>query len=154
LHNRYYGYYSNVSRGKRRKQDQDGLLPSMLQPQEPSKGYRKTWARLIQKIYEIDPLTCPKCHGPMAIIAFIEAENVVEKILKHLGVCEVNPPYFRRVKPRPVCVRRTGRPPPRIAKSQSLHTEPHIKSVERRAWSEERSIAILVLSFRHSALCS
>jgi len=24
---RYYGYYSNVSRGKRNKQNQDGLIP-------------------------------------------------------------------------------------------------------------------------------
>jgi transcriptional regulator with GAF, ATPase, and Fis domain len=31
----------------------------------------KNWARLIQKIYEVDPLTCPKCQGRMRIIAFI-----------------------------------------------------------------------------------
>ena len=29
---------------------EDGLAPSILQPDEPSKGYRKNWARLIQKI--------------------------------------------------------------------------------------------------------
>jgi hypothetical protein len=57
---RYYGYYSNVCRGQRKKANEDGLVPSILQPDEPSKGYRKNWARLIQKIYEIDPLTCPK----------------------------------------------------------------------------------------------
>jgi len=27
---RYYGYYSNVSRGKRNKQNQDGLIPCIL----------------------------------------------------------------------------------------------------------------------------
>jgi len=106
---RYYGYYSNVSRGSRKKSDQDGLIPCLLQPEESSKGYRKNWARLIQKIYEVDPLTCPKCHGPMGIIAFIEAEDVIEKILKHLGLWEVKP-----------------RPPPRQAKTQPLYTEPHI----------------------------
>jgi len=58
---RYYGFYSNVSRGKRKKQDQDGLIPSILEPDGSSKEYRKNWARLIQKIYEVDPLTCPKC---------------------------------------------------------------------------------------------
>ncbi len=31
---RYYGHYSNVSRGKRKKQDQDGLIPSILEPVE------------------------------------------------------------------------------------------------------------------------
>jgi hypothetical protein len=106
---RYYGYYSNVCRGQRKKANEDGLVPSILQPDEPSKGYRKNWARLIQKIYEIDPLTCPKCHGPMAVIAFIEAEDVIEKILKHLGLWELTP-----------------RPPPRMGKAQPLSTEPHI----------------------------
>jgi len=40
---RYYGYYSNVSRGRRKKAGQDGLVPSILQPEESSKGYRKNW---------------------------------------------------------------------------------------------------------------
>lgn len=47
---RYYEYYSNVSRGKRKKQNQDGLIPCILEPEESSKEYRKNWARLIQKI--------------------------------------------------------------------------------------------------------
>ena len=29
---RYYGYYSNVSRGKRKKNDHDGLIPCILEP--------------------------------------------------------------------------------------------------------------------------
>ena len=48
---RYYGYYSNVSRGKRQKENQDGLIPCILEPEENSKAYPKNWARLIQKIY-------------------------------------------------------------------------------------------------------
>jgi hypothetical protein len=50
------------------------------------KEYRKNWSRLIQKIYEVDPLTCPKCQGRMKIISFIEDEEVIKKILKHLGL--------------------------------------------------------------------
>ena len=57
---RYYGYYSNVSRGKRKKQDLDDIIPSILEPEGSSKAFRKNWARLIQKIYETDPLCCPK----------------------------------------------------------------------------------------------
>ena len=53
---RYYGHYSNVSRGKRKMQDQDGLIPSILEPDGSSNEHRKNWARLIQKIYEADPL--------------------------------------------------------------------------------------------------
>ena len=85
---RYYGHYSNVSRGKRKKQDQDGLIPSILEPDGSSKAYRKHWARLIQKIYEVNPLTCPKCTGSMRILCFIEDELLIEKILKHLGLWE------------------------------------------------------------------
>ena len=44
---RYFGYYSNVSRGKRKKQDKDEWIPCILQPEESSKEYRKNWARLI-----------------------------------------------------------------------------------------------------------
>jgi len=28
-----------------------------------SKEYRRNWARLIQKIYQVNPLICPKCQG-------------------------------------------------------------------------------------------
>jgi len=97
---RYYGYYSNVSRGKRKKGDSDELIPSILEP-DSSKGYRKNWARLIQKIYEVDPLTCPKCSGKMKVISVIEDEDIIKKILKHLGLWEVKP----RPPPKATCQR-------------------------------------------------
>ena len=103
---RYYGHYSNVSRGKRKKQDQDGLIPSILEPDGSSKAYRKHWARLIHKIYEVNPLTCPKCTGSMRILCFIEDELLIEKILKHLGLWE-----------------REARPPP---KANALLPDVHI----------------------------
>jgi hypothetical protein len=98
---RYYGYYSNVSRGKRKQANQDERIPCMLESEGSSKEYRKNWARLIQKIYEVDPLTCPKCSGNMKVISVIEDQEVIKKILKHLGLWEVHPPEERRVKPRP-----------------------------------------------------
>ena len=55
-----YGHDSNVSRGKRKKSDQNGLIPSILESDESCREYRRNWARLIQKIYETDPLCCPK----------------------------------------------------------------------------------------------
>jgi hypothetical protein len=60
---RYYGYYSNVSREYRQKENQDNLIPCIIDPDDISPARRKAWARLIQKIYEVDPLTCPKCQG-------------------------------------------------------------------------------------------
>ena len=97
---RYYGFYSNVIRGKRKKQVQDELIPSILEPEGSSKEYRKNWARLIQKIYEVDPLTCPKCSGAMRVISVIEDEQVIEKILKHLGLWDVKarPPPKKQSK--------------------------------------------------------
>jgi hypothetical protein len=36
------------------------------------------WARLITQVYEVDPLVCPRCAGPMRIIAFIEQPAVID----------------------------------------------------------------------------
>ena len=50
-----------------------------------SKAFRKNWARLIYNIYNVDPLLCPKCQGSMKVIAFIEDDEIIAKILRHLG---------------------------------------------------------------------
>jgi hypothetical protein len=57
---RYYGYYSNASREKRQLAGRDDDVPCILEPMGNSKTFRRNWARLIQKIYEVDPLVCPK----------------------------------------------------------------------------------------------
>ena len=107
---RYYGHYSNVSRGKRQKEGLDDAIPCILEPQGNVKAFRKSWSRLIQKIYEVDPLVCPKCQGAMRIISFIEDPSVIRDILNHLGL------WLTRARPppkahaQPVCVHSTGRP--------------------------------------------
>jgi hypothetical protein len=47
----------------------------ILEPPLPDKTFRKNWARLIQKIYEVDPLVCPACRGEMRVIAVIEEQS-------------------------------------------------------------------------------
>ena len=37
---RYYGHYSNVARGKRKKQDQDSTIPYILEPVESPSALR------------------------------------------------------------------------------------------------------------------
>jgi len=101
---RYYGYYSNVSRGNRKKQNQDEWIPCILESDESSKERRKNWARLIQKIYEVDPLTCSKCSGKMEVISVIEDQDVTKKILKHLGSGEVKPRLLPRWPIRSPCI--------------------------------------------------
>ena len=85
---RYYGYYSNKMRGMRRKTGADDAVPALMEPVLTSRAFRKNWARLIQKIYHVDPLLCPKCQGVMKIISFIEEPDVIQKILVHLNLWE------------------------------------------------------------------
>jgi len=47
---RYYGYYSNKSRGQRKKADQDGDIENIIDTGLSNKAFRKSWARLIQKV--------------------------------------------------------------------------------------------------------
>ena len=44
----------------------------------------KTWRELIKKIWEVDPLTCPRCGHEMKIISLINDPSVIERILRHL----------------------------------------------------------------------
>ena len=83
---RYYGWYSNVSRGKRRKA-QGEASTAIVESSEvfPSEA-KRAWARLTTQVYEVDPLVCPQCAGAMRIIAPIEQSEVIEKILTHLGL--------------------------------------------------------------------
>jgi hypothetical protein len=45
---------------------------------------------LIKRVYEVDPLACPKCGGVMKIISFIERRqtDVIQRILLHCGLWE------------------------------------------------------------------
>jgi hypothetical protein len=105
---RYYGWYSNAARGKRKRLQQAlGIaLPGSTsgfgdtdQDQSPdARALRRRWAEMIKRVYEVDPLVCPRCHGEMRIIAFIIDPTVVDKILRHLvareGHRERGPPAW------------------------------------------------------------
>lgn len=60
-----------------------------------SRAARYVWAMLLARIYEVFPLTCPKCGGEMRIIAFIDDPTEVKKILTHLGE-PAQRPYWRQ----------------------------------------------------------
>ena len=80
---RYFGLYANTHRGKVKKAS---LRPFPLRIVEeqlrpiPSKG----WAEMIRKVYEVDPMVCPKCGGTMKTLAFITDFAVVDRIIDHL----------------------------------------------------------------------
>ena len=91
---RYFGLYANAHRGKVRKREQG--LPKLLSVEEECpKIPRRGWAGVIRKVYEVNPLICPKCQGEMRIIAFITDYAVVDRIINHLKltfVAERPPP--------------------------------------------------------------
>jgi hypothetical protein len=72
----------------RQKAECDDDIPALVESSLSSTARRKNWARLIRKIYVVDPLLCSKRHGAMHIIAFIEEQPVIRKILLHLGLWE------------------------------------------------------------------
>jgi NAD-dependent dihydropyrimidine dehydrogenase PreA subunit len=56
------------------------------------KKSKASWARLIAKVYELDPMTCPKCSSEMSVIAVITFEYEIKKILRHLAITGKSPP--------------------------------------------------------------
>ncbi len=58
------------------------MCPDFQPPRIPS----KKWRECIKKIYEVDPLCCPKCGGEMKIISFINEFLIIRQILEHLGL--------------------------------------------------------------------
>jgi hypothetical protein len=126
---RYYGWYSNVSRGKRQMAGTDDALPCILEPLGDEKTFRRNWARLIQKIYKVDPLVCPKCQGAMRIISSIEDPLVIRDILKYLGL------WLVRSRPPP----KIHDPPNSESAPADLHIPPHAHMIygdPQYSWDE------------------
>ena len=84
---RYDGGYANRPRGVRGKSvPATAAVPPAIVPAPrlaPTEATRR-WAALLQQIFEVDPLTCPTCRGPMRIIAFITQATVIDQLLAHL----------------------------------------------------------------------
>ncbi len=55
----------------------------MSRQAKPGEGGRASWARLIRKVFEVDPLLC-KCGAEMKIIAVLTDPKGVERIILHL----------------------------------------------------------------------
>ena len=80
---------------------------------------RRSWARLIKKVYEADPLLCPRCSGPLKIISLIGDGPVIEKILRHLKLWD-----------------RAERPPPRPAARSIQYDEQIVDPDEAGQWPD------------------
>ena len=87
---RYYGRYSSRRRGERAK-----LAPPS--EEETESDYRRefrrsAWAACIKRVYEIDPLECPRCKAQMRIIAFIQDEHSIKEIMTSQGIADFRAP--------------------------------------------------------------
>ncbi len=106
----WYGHYSNKSRGVRRKQAAaSGDAPPVSEAEIAAAteelaplAVRRAWAYLVNKVYEVDPLVCPRCGGQMKVISHIEDSDVIFRILDHLGLLEEEPAGSSERAP-PVC---------------------------------------------------
>jgi len=75
------------------------LTPPEPPPGRPAPRYRIPWAELLQKVFAVDVLECPRCAGRLELIAFINEPKVARKILDHLGLASQAPPLARSSAP-------------------------------------------------------
>ena len=87
---RYYGWYSNRARGAR---GEVIAAPSSDDMRPEAVARRRSWARLLRKIFEVDPLLCPQCGVEMRPVAVIREAKVVDRILGHLCRVGGNDPW-------------------------------------------------------------
>jgi hypothetical protein len=105
---RPYGWYSNRMQGDRARQQgltaEDGEQQSPdtivinIMYYRPKRIPQLMWRECIKKVWEVDPLTCPKCAGEMRIISFIYQQQVIQKIFEHLKIYEDRPHRRKRYR--------------------------------------------------------
>ena len=111
---RYYGAYSNRARGQLRKAENrlegngSGEAEEPVPPPPERAALRRRWANLIRRVYEVDPLVCPRCGSEMRVIGFITEHSVINRILDHIrrrDTASRAPPRIRSPVPLPPAAR-------------------------------------------------
>jgi len=94
---RYYGVFAARTRGATVAK----VVSPLPVPQEPKPVVSKYWATWIKKIYNVDPLECPKCGGQMKVVAFIHDPREIAAIAKNRGIQPYRaPPPLRSARPQ------------------------------------------------------
>ena len=78
--------------------------PAPVPPAEPGSALalrRSAWARVLKKVFEVDPLRCPRCESEMVVIAWITDRAVIDRILEHRTKAGLESPFDARGPPRP-----------------------------------------------------
>jgi hypothetical protein len=68
-------------------------------PDDTCRARRLEWSKLLKRVFAVDVLSCPRCDGPMRMVAFVADERIARKILTHLGLASRPPPRSTR-RPR------------------------------------------------------
>jgi hypothetical protein len=77
-------------------------------PHDPEPSTRRrcslSWARLIAKIIQADPLVCRRCGGPLKVAAYVTDSLAIRQILDHFDLSppEKPPPEIRELVRVPV----------------------------------------------------
>jgi hypothetical protein len=71
---------------------------SARKPTSQSRNY--CWAELMARAFDIDVLVCPRCSGPMRLVATIMERDVIRAILGSMGLPADSPP-LAPAKPSP-----------------------------------------------------
>ncbi|MCP5044604.1 MAG: hypothetical protein GY944_26555 [bacterium] len=110
---RYYGAYANRLRGRYREPEPD--VAREVDEADASKVARAErvvdrdnpvavarlirWARLIARVFEVDPLICPRCGHEMQVVGFVTQPAVIDKILAHREAKQLTSPFEPRAPP-------------------------------------------------------
>lgn len=88
---RFHGVFAPNSKYRARvtpaKRGRGGRHATTADPEERTPAERRaamTWAQRLKRVFGIAIETCPACRGAVRIIAYIEAPDVIDKILAHL----------------------------------------------------------------------
>ena len=58
---------------------------SHKEQKEEKKSYSMGWTKLLKRVFDIDVQTCLKCGGQIKIISAIYNQQVIKRILSHIG---------------------------------------------------------------------
>ncbi len=97
---RYWAFYSNAARGKRLREAAEDSESSG----EPTAGQREdqdveawkkrrriSWAQLIRKVFEVDPMLCSFCGARLELLSFTLELGAIRRFLTSID-CESQEP--------------------------------------------------------------
>ncbi len=64
---------TGIAKRKKEKVEEEPTEVTEISPPPVSKELKRRWSYFIRKVYETDPLVCPKCSGEMRILSLCGA---------------------------------------------------------------------------------